>query len=240
MENLERVKAAFVGVADELAAGETNIEDIEARLIAMANNATFELEEYAGQVGQAEDALNQIPTDILTVFEINDYQGKLDEVQQLQDDLLDLVRPYVALVEVNTNLPEEGLTIPINIEQRNVTFQGDGPGGSSVGGAIVTPTPFVIPGLEDAIKIGPPQTPSGIRARGGTVGAGRSFVVGERGPEILQLGRTGGTIIPNSAIGGGGGGPMHVHVMLDGREIALAVVDDSQRGPGLPIKIRES
>ena len=38
------------------------------------------------------------------------------------------------------------------------------------------------------------------RALGGQVRAGESYVVGERGPEILTMG-TGGRIIPNEAIG---------------------------------------
>ncbi len=44
----------------------------------------------------------------------------------------------------------------------------------------------------------------GKRARGGPVSAGGAFLVGEKGPEILQMGSKGGTIIPNSEIGGGG------------------------------------
>ena len=42
------------------------------------------------------------------------------------------------------------------------------------------------------------------KERGGRVSAGGAFVVGERGPEILQMGSKGGNIIPNSQIGGGG------------------------------------
>jgi len=45
----------------------------------------------------------------------------------------------------------------------------------------------------------------GKKERGGRVSAGGAFVVGERGPEILQMGSKGGNIIPNSAIGKGGG-----------------------------------
>jgi len=44
----------------------------------------------------------------------------------------------------------------------------------------------------------------GKRARGGPVSAGGAFLVGEKGPEILQMGSKGGTIIPNNQIGGGG------------------------------------
>jgi len=45
---------------------------------------------------------------------------------------------------------------------------------------------------------------SGKKERGGRVNAGGAFLVGERGPEILQMGSKGGNIIPNSQIGGGG------------------------------------
>jgi len=44
----------------------------------------------------------------------------------------------------------------------------------------------------------------GKKERGGPVSAGGSYLVGERGPEILKMGSRGGTIIPNNAIGGGG------------------------------------
>ena len=43
---------------------------------------------------------------------------------------------------------------------------------------------------------------AGGRALGGDVMPGESYLVGERGPEILRMGRQGGTVIPNSAIGG--------------------------------------
>ena len=40
------------------------------------------------------------------------------------------------------------------------------------------------------------------RANGGPVSAGGAFLVGEKGPEILQMGSKGGNIIPNNKIGG--------------------------------------
>jgi hypothetical protein len=43
----------------------------------------------------------------------------------------------------------------------------------------------------------------GKRAAGGSVSAGGAYVVGERGPELLQMGSKGGNIIPNNKIGGG-------------------------------------
>jgi phage-related minor tail protein len=44
----------------------------------------------------------------------------------------------------------------------------------------------------------------GFKANGGPVSAGGAYLVGERGPELLQMGSRGGNIIPNNAIGGGG------------------------------------
>ena len=42
----------------------------------------------------------------------------------------------------------------------------------------------------------------GKRANGGPVAAGGAFLVGERGPELLQMGSRGGNVIPNKDIGG--------------------------------------
>ncbi|CAB4145638.1 hypothetical protein UFOVP482_18 [uncultured Caudovirales phage] len=44
----------------------------------------------------------------------------------------------------------------------------------------------------------------GSRATGGPVSAGGSYLVGENGPEILNMGSRSGNIIPNNQIGGGG------------------------------------
>jgi len=41
----------------------------------------------------------------------------------------------------------------------------------------------------------------GFMADGGTATGGRSFIVGERGPELFTPGRT-GSVTPNSALGG--------------------------------------
>lgn len=49
------------------------------------------------------------------------------------------------------------------------------------------------------------------RALGGQVRAGESYVVGERGPEVLTMGAGGGRIIPNEAMRGSGGGEQSVN-----------------------------
>ena len=53
------------------------------------------------------------------------------------------------------------------------------------------------------------------KERGGPVSAGGAYVVGERGPEILQMGSKGGNVIPNSQIGGSGSVTNIVNVSVD-------------------------
>jgi phage-related minor tail protein len=50
-----------------------------------------------------------------------------------------------------------------------------------------------------------PNVSSGIngrRAMGGPVSAGGAYLVGENGPEVLQMGGAGGNVVPNHALGG--------------------------------------
>ena len=44
----------------------------------------------------------------------------------------------------------------------------------------------------------------GMRANGGDVSPFKTYLVGERGPELLRMGAGGGSVVPNEAIGGGG------------------------------------
>ena len=52
---------------------------------------------------------------------------------------------------------------------------------------------------------------SGGRASGGPVLPGQAYIVGERGPEVLQMGKQGGAVIPN-----GGGRPIALTVNFSG------------------------
>ena len=73
----------------------------------------------------------------------------------------------------------------------------------------------------------------GKKERGGRVSAGGAFVVGERGPEILQMGSKGGNIIPNSAIGKGGGETNNivtVNVDASGSSVSGNTADANQLG----------
>jgi len=69
---------------------------------------------------------------------------------------------------------------------------------------------------------------SGARAKGGPVSPGGAYLVGEEGPELLQMGSKGGTVIPNGG-GPGGGGPtfnltVNAGMGTDGYAVSKAIV----------------
>jgi len=72
----------------------------------------------------------------------------------------------------------------------------------------------------------------GKRASGGPVSAGGSYIVGEKGPEILQMGSKSGTIIPNNKLGGGDNITNIVNVSVDasGSSASGNSVDAQQLG----------
>lgn len=65
---------------------------------------------------------------------------------------------------------------------------GFGGGGSSTGG-----------------QTGMDEYAIGTRASGGPVSAGRTYLVGEQGPELLRMGGSGGYVVPNHQMRGAGG-----------------------------------
>ena len=74
------------------------------------------------------------------------------------------------------------------------------------------------------------------KERGGRVSAGGAFVVGERGPEILQMGSKGGNIIPNSQIGGGGDSVVNnisISVDASGSSVSGSSAEGNQLGQQL-------
>jgi len=70
----------------------------------------------------------------------------------------------------------------------------------------------------------------GERALGGPVTAGKSFLVGERGPEMFSP-RSAGTIIPNDQMGGG------TKVVINNYTDATAQVSERQDGNGKVIEV---
>lgn len=66
----------------------------------------------------------------------------------------------------------------------------------------------------------------GLRAAGGPVMAGRAYVVGERGPELMVPSRS-GTVVPNRDMGGGA---QEVHVYIGDRELTDLVRVEVREG----------
>jgi len=86
--------------------------------------------------------------------------------------------------------------------------------------------------------------PDGKRALGGPVLSGKTYLVGERGPELLTMGAYSGNIIPNSQIGnvpnmasrGGGGQPItnisinvNAGMGADGSQIGQQIVEEIRK-----------
>ena len=68
----------------------------------------------------------------------------------------------------------------------------------------------------------------GKKERGGPVSAGGTYVVGERGPEILQMGSKGGNVIPNSEIGGGSSITNNINISVDATNTDVQSDGDGQ------------
>jgi hypothetical protein len=85
----------------------------------------------------------------------------------------------------------------------------------------------------------------GARAMGGPVASGRTYLVGEQGPELFTPSGS-GQIVPNNALGGGSGGGTVVQVINnsgtparqersrgpDGRELVRVIVGEELAGGG--------
>lgn len=76
-------------------------------------------------------------------------------------------------------------------------------------------------------------TIQGTRALGGAVGSGRTFLVGEKGPELF-IPSSSGTIVPNDHLGGGGG---KTSVVINNYTDARPEVNEKQEGENRIIEV---
>ena len=77
-----------------------------------------------------------------------------------------------------------------------------------------------------------------FRANGGPVSAGGAFVVGEKGPELLQMGSRGGNIIPNNQLGAGTTNIVNVSVDASGSSVSGNNQDAQALGNLIAVAIR--
>ena len=89
---------------------------------------------------------------------------------------------------------------------------------------------------EKFIKMGGPLEPPPIpKALGGAVGAGRAYLVGERGPELFVPGAQ-GNIVPNNAMGGAN---VTVNVDASGSSVEGNAEQASQLGKAIGIAVQQ-
>lgn len=82
-----------------------------------------------------------------------------------------------------------------------------------------------------------PSANTGHRAGGGPVEAGRSYIVGERGPEMLTMGSSRGNITPNRALGGSNAYTINVNVapgssMAEAGRMIVRAIKEYERSDG--------
>ena len=106
-------------------------------------------------------------------------QSLIDYLSSLEDVPFEKQTEILALIDQGA-FDEAENQLSYLARQRNVPIN------PSTGGAL----PNVATGI------------NGRRAAGGPVAAGGAYLVGENGPEILQMGSAGGSVIPNSRLGG--------------------------------------
>lgn len=100
-------------------------------------------------------------------------------------------------------LKDKTITITANYVSNIPGRAGDASAATATQGAAEKSAAPVSPGKITGVTLSSSQ-PYSLpgRANGGPVSPFGTYVVGERGPEILQMGNQGGTVIPNEKIGG--------------------------------------
>lgn len=96
-------------------------------------------------------------------------------------------------------------------------------GGSSGAGVVASLISLFKTGAPDYNAIGALE---GARANGGPIMAGRPYLVGERGPEIV-VPRSAGTVLPNGVApyaGGGGGSTYNINIQGDASENTVRLI----------------
>jgi len=79
----------------------------------------------------------------------------------------------------------------------------------------------------------------GGKAAGGPVAANKSFVVGEKGPEILTMGSSRGFITPNNQLGGSTTNIVNVSVDASNSAVSGSTPDAQQLGNLIAVAIEE-
>ena len=178
MTPLERYNARLEELQKHLDAGTISQETFE-RASREAKKTMIEQEAAADELGQTLG------------------EGVGGVIEGLADGYEDLRKSAVrALVDIIAK------TVELQIANASVGSAGAGGGGGGgggldLGGMISSGIDFLFGGGGGSVEVA-------ARESGGPVIAGHPYIVGEAGPELIVSGAS-GTVIPNHALGGGGG-----------------------------------
>lgn len=199
---------------------QTNELELEAKLIGASTFEATRQIEVLRMLNQAKMDQIALSPQMLATIEaeasrraaataaIEDAREKQQRFMELQQEFGDLgVSSIQGLIEGTKSFNDvlkDGISL-ITQMLLKATLLGQGPLAGLFGGSVATSNSMG--GLLGMIF-------GGFRAGGGPVANGRSYIVGEKGPELFTPG-TSGAITPNSALRSSGGGQLQVGVSVD-------------------------
>ena len=183
LPSFEIMTADLENMADGSNVFISNIEGLDAELALLVpaiNNVKKE------EFGQSLKEYSEKAKDLKKNLEDNAIKG----IKSLEDALVGVVDGTMKAKDAFKQMARSIISDLIRMQiQQSIT----GPLAGALFGAF-NPTGSTSPSMQGA---------PGFRAMGGHVAAGRPYIVGERGPEMMIPGGS-GTIIPNNRMGGGG------------------------------------
>ena len=214
---------------------------------------------YEQQIAQAEAALENQKIVVQGLFQsaIAEAKQNLEDaknvarelqtaLQGVEDAMRDLIKTLTDMIAnatrpatggsgtrpVGGNIPGTNIPIVIGTDDTGQPGPGEKVGGpdrlwGGVGGGGVVDGVYIPPGIDFGAL--------GRRAKGGPVGAGSPYMVGELGPELF-VPRSSGTIIPNDMVGASTGGSKNYTINVNiaggqniGREVVRAIEEYERR-----------
>lgn len=160
--------------------------------ITVGDKERAQIEQLATAYGDAKQKIEDAEKAIEAAKDaIHDFQNIASSgIKGFVDDLIEGKSAADALNNALKNIASRLLDMALDSALKGIFSGGSGAGG--LGG--------ILAGIF-----------GGGKATGGSVSANKAYVVGERGPEILA--GASGRIIPNSALGKGGGGNVEINVI---------------------------
>lgn len=205
-DRLEAARAAAEAAqveAESILKGSVAAATLKAKLdlLAEAKRKNLDLDKVNAQTGITLRA--EIDQQAAAIAKLTTEASRYQEQSQfLKSELQDLQNGFIDAAIEGKSMSEvlQGLAKDLAKAALQAALFGTGPFAGAGGGA-------GFGGLLSGLF-------GGARADGGPVQAGKAYLVGERGPELMMP-ATAGRIVPNHALRGGGGGEVGVRVFVD-------------------------